>query len=154
MASSSLTKGSWIFSSRGVWGLQYLTMGHSERFGTTSLPALTSSSQVFVMGYYADESADTGYPRHEPAPPQDNSTIPPHFDQGRAKLRTNGKVETLDRVTGAGPEVTETSTVEIRYEIKTAGGVVIDSNRKSNTRNNNLVSASFETSTLFHRHPQ
>jgi hypothetical protein len=78
-------------------------------------------------------------------PTQNDATVlPPKVDLGWADLRTSGKMVIVDRTSGTGPKVTETSTVEIRYEIKTAGGVMVDNNRKSNTHNNQLVSTSFE----------
>jgi hypothetical protein len=123
--------------------LQYITVGHSERFASVSFSVLTNASHVFIMGYCVGGSADVKYPMRDMVP----STILPDFDQGQ-ELRTYGKIVTFDRVIGIGPKVTETSTVEIRYEIKTVGGVLIDSNRKSNPRNNSLVSALLETFTL------
>ena len=92
------------------------------------------SSQVFVMGYYLGESTDTSVAT------QDDRTIPALIGQRCAKLQINGKMETHDRITGIGPKVTETSVVGVRYEIKTSGGATIDNNRKSNTRNSELVS--------------
>jgi len=79
------------------------------------------------MGYYVGE------------PVRDSPTILPRLAQGQAELRMKGKIETFDRATGAGPKVTETSTIGIRYEIKTADGAVIENNRKSNTGNSNLM---------------
>jgi hypothetical protein len=122
-------------------------MGHSECFASVSFSVLMSTSHIFIMGYYVGGSADIKYPMREAVPSQDNPTVLPDFDLGR-ELRANGKITTFDRATGTGPKVTETSTVEIRYEIKTAGGMLIDSNRKSNLRKNSLVSSLLETFTL------
>lgn len=113
-----------------------------------SPPSLISSSQVFVMGYYLGESTDTSVAT------QDDPTIPTLVDQRRIELRYSGKMETHDRIIGIGPKVTETSIVEVRYEIKTSAGATIDNNRRSNTRNSELVSTSPGACVSLFQHPR
>ena len=105
---------------------------------------LINASQVFLMGYFVGELVDVECAAAQAMPTQNNLTVPPNVDMKAADLRTGGKMEIYDRISGTGPKVTGTSTIGIRYEIKTAGGVVIDNNRKSNLGNNQLVSTSFE----------
>jgi hypothetical protein len=128
-------------------------MGRSECDAAISLlPLLMSTSQVFIMGYYVGESVDIS--AHEATVPQDGTTTSLHIDQRQPKLRTNSKMETYDREAGLGPKVTETSTVGVRYEIKTSGGVVVDNNRKSNRGNKELVSISSEHMRHFSNSPE
>lgn len=109
--------------------LQYPTVGNSEHFdrgGFLAAYEQINPSQVFVTGYYVSE--------------QGTPDIHLRPDDERVGLQSNGKMKISDRTTGTGPRVTEASVVNIRYEIRTTGEVVVDSNRRSNAHNNNLVS--------------
>lgn len=128
-------------------------MGRSECAGTILLSFSTDEpSQVFVTGYYVGESTDIS--TQETTPMQDGPTTPPQSDQRQAKPQINRRMKTSDRITGDGPKVTETSVVGVRYEIKTSGGVVIDNNRRSNTKNKELVSTSFKACVSRFQHPR
>lgn len=107
------------------------------------------------MGYYVSESAGVEFPSAvTPAwTNADPAILPPKFDRKQADMRASKKMEIFDRTSGTGPKATETSIVGIRYEIRTAGGDLIDNNRKSNARNNELVSTSFKALMFFHRSP-